>query len=332
MVKHVSQKEQKWIVIRELTDIKDFMKIPWLITKAWQLELEIDLFSTQDRQVSLNSVKNIIQQVVPPTEIKAVVHAGGLVLGAFTNDEKEMIGFIYAIPEHVKSDELFLVPIKRAHHSHMMGILPQYQHHGVGFQLKLAHRHWALKNDIQLITWTFDPLLSANAYLNFHKLGGITRKIYPNFYGEMEFSPLYKGVPSDRFVVEWYINTKYVKERITNPVKPETCLKRYLDEGYKEVRTRRNEQGFVVPPKLNELPQAPEKGVILQVPEDSVSLRIADPRLNVEWRHFLRKVFTQFLNIQGYAIIDYLTLLNEKRNNFYVMARDLKPDQFHVME
>ncbi len=311
--------------------MKDLMMIPWLITKAWQLELELDLFSTEDQQVSLNVVRNIVQQVVPPTEIKAVIHTGGLALGAFTDDEKnEIVGFIYALPEHVNPYESYMTPIKNAQHSHMMGILPEFQGQGVGFQLKLVHRNLAMKRGINLITWTFDPLLSANAYLNFHKLGGIARKVYPDFYGQMEFSPLYRGVPSDRFMVEWYIQSRHVKTRLEQPVNPSLAHEQYLNEGYLEIKAKRNDEGFTEPPSWNQVPRPPIPGLIVQVPEDSVTLRKANPDLNAKWRFFLRKLFVQFVNMHGYVVTDYLTIKTNEgpRNNFYVISRAVDRSQF----
>ncbi len=323
--------DTKGILIEELTEMEDLMKIPTVISRAWQLDLEIDLFSTEERQVSLSAVRAIIQQLVPPTEIKAVIHVGGMAIGAFTADEnKKMIGFIYAVPEHVNPMEEYLVPIKKAHHSHMMGIIPEYQHQGVGFQLKLAHRNLGIKRGINLITWTFDPLLSANAYLNFHKLGGITRKFYPNFYGKMDFSPLYEGVPSDRLMIEWYVESRHVKTRLEHSLDSSSALEQYLNEGYQEILGMRTAEGFVEPPSWKQVPSPPIPGLILQVPEDSVLLRKMNPDLNKKWRFFLRNVFTRFVNIHGYVVNDYLSIKSKDgtRKNFYVLSRDIDKQSF----
>src|SRR5580658_9591199 len=43
-------------------------------------------------------------------------------------------------------------------HSHMVGVLDEYQNRGVGRLLKLAQREDALERGINLIEWTFDPL------------------------------------------------------------------------------------------------------------------------------------------------------------------------------
>src|SRR5271167_3833274 len=43
-------------------------------------------------------------------------------------------------------------------HSHMVGVIDEYQNRGVGRLLKLAQRDDALDRGIDLIEWTFDPL------------------------------------------------------------------------------------------------------------------------------------------------------------------------------
>jgi predicted GNAT superfamily acetyltransferase len=55
-----------------------------------------------------------------------------------------------------------------------------------------------------LVTWTFDPLEARNAYINLHRLGCIARLYDRDHYGVME-DELNRGLPSDRFEVEWWL-------------------------------------------------------------------------------------------------------------------------------
>ena len=57
--------------------------------------------------------------------------------------------------------------------------------------------------------WTFDPLEIKNAHLNIHKLGAIVRSILVNFYG-VSSSRLQSGLPTDRLVAEWYLDSDRV--------------------------------------------------------------------------------------------------------------------------
>ena len=59
------------------------------------------------------------------------------------------------------------------------------------------------------IEWTFDPLETRNAQFNFNRLGAIARKLIVNFYG-VTTSPLHRGLPTDRLLVEWELDSRRV--------------------------------------------------------------------------------------------------------------------------
>ena len=60
--------------------------------------------------------------------------------------------------------------------------------------------------------WTFDPVEIKNAFLNIHKLGAIVRSYRVNFYG-VSSSRLQGGLPTDRFVAEWYLDSPRVERQ-----------------------------------------------------------------------------------------------------------------------
>jgi predicted GNAT superfamily acetyltransferase len=96
-------------------------------------------------------------------------------------------------------------------HSHMVGVLDEYQNRGVGRLLKLAQRGDALERGINLIEWTFDPLQLKNAHFNIERLGAIVRHYVPNLYGRTT-SPLHAGLPTDRLVAEWWVRSQRVED------------------------------------------------------------------------------------------------------------------------
>src|SRR5580692_9733413 len=100
-------------------------------------------------------------------------------------------------------------------HSHMVGVLEEYQNRGVGRLLKLAQREDALERGINLIEWTFDPLQLKNAHFNIERLGAIVRHYIPNLYGRTS-SPLHAGLPTDRLVAEWWVRSSRVEEAVTD--------------------------------------------------------------------------------------------------------------------
>ena len=96
-------------------------------------------------------------------------------------------------------------------HSHMVGVVEEYQNRGVGRLLKLAQREDALQRGIDLIEWTFDPLQLKNAHFNIQRLGAIVRHYIPNLYGRTS-SPLHAGLPTDRLVAEWWVRSRRVED------------------------------------------------------------------------------------------------------------------------
>jgi predicted GNAT superfamily acetyltransferase len=107
-------------------------------------------------------------------------------------------------------------------HSHMVGVLEEYQNRGVGRLLKLAQRDDALERGINLIEWTFDPLQLKNAHFNIEKLGAIIRHYIPNLYGRTS-SPLHAGLPTDRLVAEWWVRSQRVEDILAGNPRPSTA-------------------------------------------------------------------------------------------------------------
>ena len=87
-----------------------------------------------------------------------------------------------------------------------------YRDRGIGRRLKLFQREDALSRGIGLVEWTFDPLVTKNAYFNFMRLGAIARRYLPNAYG-ITTSPLHASLPTDRLVAEWHLRSDRVRPR-----------------------------------------------------------------------------------------------------------------------
>ncbi len=168
------------IEIRALTSHADFQEAVRLQQEIWGFE-EIELLP--------------LRLFVVATKV------GGQAFGAF--DAKRMIGFCLAIPGLKPGSKSYL-------HSHMLGVLPEYQNSGVGRKLKLAQREEALARGIDLIEWTFDPLEIKNAYFNTERLGAVVRRYVLNQYGTTS-SHLHGGLPTDRCIAEWWIASPRAK-------------------------------------------------------------------------------------------------------------------------
>lgn len=143
---------------------------------------------------------------LPEVEISPVRHfivtrnAGGFTLGAYAGED--LIGFVLSVSAVLRGE--------RALYSHMTAVRKAYQGAGIGARLKWAQRTRALSENIKYIKWTFQPILSRNAFFNLEKLGAEIREYEPNFYGT-DYSTAHNeggslGIDSDRLFAEWHIS------------------------------------------------------------------------------------------------------------------------------
>ena len=173
------------IVIRDCNSLEDFHQCVAVQQSVWGFE---------DRELI-------------PVRMFVVAHKiEGQVLGAF-DPSGRIVGFLLAVPALHGSAPYF--------HSHMLAVLPEFRERGLGRRMKLEQRRKAMDRGINLIEWTFDPLELKNAYFNLERLGAIARRYIPNVYG-VSSSPLHRGMPTDRLVAEWWLNSPRVIARIKN--------------------------------------------------------------------------------------------------------------------
>ena len=184
--------------------------------------------------------------ILVPTAIFVVAQeTGGQIIGAF--DSKKMIGFTMA-----------LAAIHEGHpslHSHMTAVLEPYRDKGVGRALKLFQRQEALSRNIHLVEWTFDPLELKNARFNVMRLGAIIRRLIPNCYGITD-SPLHKGMPTDRLVAEWWLDSPRVN-RIVSGGSPQTSASKEttrisVPNNISDLRTKNREAAEKIQTQIRE--------------------------------------------------------------------------------
>jgi predicted GNAT superfamily acetyltransferase len=156
-------------------------------------------------------------ELVPMRIFVVAQKIGGQVIGAFLG--AELAGFAMSLPG-CRDGHPYL-------HSHMLAIKPEFRNSGLGRRLKLAQRDDALHRGIRLIEWTFDPLEIKNAWLNLERLGAICRRYVANQYG-ITSSPLQGGLPSDRFVAEWWLKSRRVESTLRNGRRPPIEVERRI--------------------------------------------------------------------------------------------------------
>jgi predicted GNAT superfamily acetyltransferase len=238
---------------------------------------------------------------VPPDLLFVLARHGGLVLGAWAG--AELAGILFGFLGRTAG--------RLQHCSHLMGVRPAYRGRGVATALKWAQREAVLAQGLQLVTWTYDPLETPNAYLNLHTLGAICRTYYPNYYGAMP-DGLNAGLPSDRFAVEWRLDSTRVAARVRHPPLAPPVLPPPIN-----APRRAASPGDWPQPGPWGLPVAAT--VAVAVPADFQALRADDPALALAWRLHAREIFPA-LFAAGY-IADDVVLAPERRELIYLLRR-----------
>lgn len=275
----------------------------------------IKLLESPEEMSSVEDLQRIVwpgseTDIVPAHVFITAVHNGGLVIGAF--DHNHIIGFVFGFPGLESTPD----GPRPKHCSHMMGIHPDYRDSGVGFALKRAQWQMVRHQGLDHITWTYDPLLSRNARLNITKLGAVCNTYRRSEYGDMR-DGLNAGLPSDRFQVDWWINTRRVDRRLgkraRRPLKLENFSKAELQPLY----------SVHISLKTGDWPRpaehfSPLEGhlALAEIPSDFMALKDADFALARDWRFFSREVFeTAFAT--GYIVTDFVF---DQGRSFYVLS------------
>ncbi|HIP88250.1 MAG TPA: hypothetical protein EYH27_07465 [Anaerolineales bacterium] len=235
-------------------------------------------------------------EIVPDHLLITVQKDGGLVLGAFETSpkgEERLVGFVFGFLGRTPEGRL-------KHCSHMAGVIPGLRDRNIGYRLKCAQREHVLAQGIDLITWTFDPLESRNAHLNFHKLGVVCRTYLRDLYGPMR-DALNVGLPSDRFHVEWPIDSPRVAERLRRGGSG-LSLSGLLAQGAPILNPAR--PGDPVRPAERTLPLEEDR-VLVEIPAHFQAIRAADLSLARAWRLHTRSLFEAAF-ARGYTVVDHL--------------------------
>jgi predicted GNAT superfamily acetyltransferase len=276
----------------------------------WEVEGRRFLIRTVDSETDYHAIEDLQKEVwgfsdldvVPMANMVAAHHAGGVVLGAFEADQ--MIGFAYAFPAIEKGRALL--------HSHMLAVKTDVRNLQVGFQLKLAQRAVALEHGFDEITWTFDPLQSLNAHLNFSKLGVVSSKYIVNFYGEETSSPLHKGFGTDRLWVRWQLNSERVVSRM---VSRQEAQRPTVDPN--ATRLVRLVGDY---PQPGDFTRIPPGQCLIEIPRDINLLKLRDPAAGRAWREATRKAFLSAID-HGYLVQDFAATDPDYQNPFYSLRQ-----------
>lgn len=241
-------------------------------------------------------------EVIPDHFLITLAKENGMVLLA-RNDVGEPVGFALGFPTHTDSGQLKLA-------SHMVGVTSQYQSKGVGYQIKLAQREIALAQNIDLITWTFDPLLAKNARLNLGKLGAVCNTYFRNLYGGMR-NILNQGLPTDRFRVDWWIASRHVAQKLQGlPITEMDALPVINHVHDPNTDSPLSMDDIIFPTNV--------ETIKIELPSNIIGLKSQNPSLAQAWQAHVRDIFeTAFA--KNYTAID---LFQQQGRIYYILQRN----------
>jgi predicted GNAT superfamily acetyltransferase len=252
--------------------------------------------------------------IIPAHLMNSVVHSGGLLIGAYA--DPQLVGFVFGFPGFYSTPD----GPRLKHYSSIMGVRPEWQGQGIGFALKRAQWQMVRYQGIDRITWTYDPLLSRNAWLNITRLGAVCDTYLRDFYGPMK-DVLNQGLPSDRFNVDWWVNTQRVNRRLSRQRRNHLNLKHFLDGGVP-----------IINPLELEVEDSPEKVMkpelklgkdlpilLVEIPTDFLALKQADLQMALDWRLQSRYIF-EALFVAGYLVTDFVRSADEPPHSYYVLC------------
>lgn len=175
---------------------------------ATQAAVTIERCSTHEDYRACMALERAIwndpdEDLIPATVLMVTNKIGGHALLA--RDGERPVGFAVAFPAF-HGEQRYL-------HSHIVGVVQEYRSRGLGRLIKMRQRETMRREGIALMEWTFDPLAIGNAYFNVARLGATMRRYYPNLYG-VTASPLPHGLPTDRLVAEWRVETPRVERAL----------------------------------------------------------------------------------------------------------------------
>jgi len=243
------------------------------------------------------------REIVPLNELVPIQKNGGCVLGAF--EGRRLVAFCFGCPGYKRG--------KTYHYSRMLGVLPAWRDSGVGARLKLAQREFALEQGLDLVTWTFDPLQSWNAFFNLEKLGVLVREYLVNYYVGSE-SLFNRGFDADRFTAEWHIRSRRVRDRAAG--------KRPGPDpgGYEPLLgSRPGSGGWPEPVRIR--PEARGPRLSVEIPDDIDALKKDDLRLARLWRSRTREVFLDLFR-RGFVATGFAVgSEGGRRRGFYLLEK-----------
>jgi predicted GNAT superfamily acetyltransferase len=263
----MNQRASQSVVIRDLESVADLQQAEAAEQEVWRLD---------DRDVT------------PLTLMIATKAAGSVWLGAF--DGPKLAGFAFGFLGMERGNLIL--------HSHMLAVREPYRDLDLGRRLKLAQRDRALAMRVQEMTWTFDPLQSRNAHLNFGKLGVVSETYKVDFYGPETSSVLHQN-GTDRLWVRWPLASRRVRDRLQGK-----DYRAEVMDAFSRLQPLVQFNGDGKPLRNDLATALARQRIAIQIPSDIGAIERKDPALAREWRDATRWAFSEALRA-GFFVAEF---------------------------
>ncbi len=245
---------------------------------------------------------------VPTATLKVVQIIGGISAGAFAPDGS-LVGFVFGMTG-VRDGEL-------VHWSDMLAVKRGLRDSGLGTQLKAYQRRVMMERGVTKMHWTFDPLQSRNAYLNFSKLGIVVREYAEDMYGETD-SPLHRSMGTDRFIALWLMESARVRRRMAEQERgPGAGVLSMYPAALGSTLSgsdRSAEPGQV-------LLGMEDAVVSVAIPADISAIMAESMELAIAWRRSTRMALTHYMS-RGYEVRE---IVRGPHTSHYLLFRESRP-------
>lgn len=285
------------IEIRSIESNEELRKLETLQKRAWDME---DI------------------EIIPARTMHAIWYNGGVLLGAYDGDE--LVGFVFGVLGTVRGLHNRIDQVAAARlqlYSTILGVLPEYRNRGVAYQLKVAQREFALRLGIRLVTWTFDPLVSGNGWLNIGKLGAVCHQYIRDYHGEL--GGINAGLNTDRFYVEWWVTGNRVRGRVGRSRRPLSYDQLIAGRAVLINEAAYDERGLLAPPAS--FAESESNLVLVEIPPDIQAIKREDLELARSWRAHTRALFEHYFAHQ-FIVTDFARREDEtgQPRSYYVLT------------
>ena len=236
--------------------------------------------------------------MVPASILMVAQRVGGIAAGAFDTNGT-LLAFVFGLTGVERG--------RIVHWSDMLAVRPEARDLGLGRRLKEYQRHAVRAMGGEVIYWTYDPLVSRNAHLNFNVLGVRVAEYVQDFYGDTD-SALHRGIGTDRFVVAWPVSDEAIVARLAE-------TRAALDDA------RFRDAPVVNTETVDHIGSRPELPFLVRVeiPLDINTLQTEDVDAAVRWRESTRSAFLRTV-CAGYRV-DGFRVDERAARGYYLLSR-----------